>query len=77
MAEYILRVIGALIGALIRGLTEYLLLRTGRRVLAAWGIKSNPFVEVLVGMLSWTAFGFLMLAVVAGLMTLLRFAQHH
>jgi hypothetical protein len=64
MAENMLRVIGALVGALIRGLTEYLLLRTGRRVLAAWGIKSNPFVEVLVAGLSWAAFGFLMLAVV-------------
>jgi hypothetical protein len=77
MAENMLRVIGALVGALIRGLTEYLLLRTGRWVLAGWGIKSNLFVEVLVGVLSWAAFGFLMLAIVAGLMTLLRFAKHY
>lgn len=53
MAEIILRIVGALIEGLIDGVFE----STGRKVLSHWGLKSNPFVEVLIGILFWaTAF---------------------
>jgi hypothetical protein len=45
MAEIILRIIGALIEGLIDGVFE----STGRKVLSHWGMKSNPFVEILIG----------------------------
>jgi hypothetical protein len=45
MAEIILRIVGALIERLIDGVLE----STGRKVLSYWRMKSNPFVEVLVG----------------------------
>lgn len=58
MAEILLRIIGALIEGLIDGLFE----STGRKVLSSWGMKSNPFVEVLIGILFWAA-AFLLLGV--------------
>ncbi|MGY3038221.1 hypothetical protein ACVIIV_007391 [Bradyrhizobium sp. USDA 4354] len=58
MAEIILRIIGVLIEGLIEGVFE----STGRKVLSSWGIKSNPFVEVLIGTLFWAAV-FLLLGV--------------
>jgi hypothetical protein len=62
MAEIILRIIGVLIEGLIEGLFE----STGRKILSHWGMKSNPFVEVLIGVLFWaTAFLFLGVLIVA------------
>jgi hypothetical protein len=58
MAEILLRIIGALIEGLIDGVFE----GTGRKVLSSWGMKSNPFVEVLIGILFWAA-AFLLLGV--------------
>lgn len=49
MAEILLRILGALIEALIDGVFE----STGRKVLSYWGMKSNPFVELLIGILFW------------------------
>lgn len=63
----------AVLGALLRGLIDYLLVRTGRWVLAAWEIRSNLVVEALVGILSWIAFGFSALVIAVGVMDLLRF----
>ncbi|MDF0492852.1 hypothetical protein [Bradyrhizobium yuanmingense] len=65
MAEIILRIIGVLIDGLIEGVFE----STGRKILSHWGMKSNPFVEILLGILFWAAvfllLGVLILAVVA------------
>ena len=58
MAEIVVGVIGVLITGLLGG--EFC--STGRRVLAWWGIKSNLFLEILVGILCWTLLGFLLLA---------------
>ena len=58
MAEIIPRIIGALIEGLIDGVFE----STGRKVLSHWGMKSNPFVEILIGTLFWAAV-FLLLGV--------------
>lgn len=58
MAEILLRIIGALIEGLIDGVFE----STGRTVLSSWGMKSNPFVEILIGILFWAA-AFLLLGV--------------
>ncbi|MCA1410832.1 hypothetical protein I6F30_06560 [Bradyrhizobium sp. NBAIM20] len=60
MAEIILRIIGILIEGLIEGVFE----STGRKVLSHWGMKSNPFVELLVGILFWAAV-FLLLLILA------------
>lgn len=49
MAEIILRIVGALIEGLIDGVFE----STGRKILSHWGVKSNLFVEVLIGILFW------------------------
>lgn len=58
MAEILLRIIGALIEGLIDAVFE----STGRKVLSSWGMKSNPFVEIVIGILFWAA-AFLLLGV--------------
>lgn len=40
-----------LIEALIDGVLE----STGRKLLSYWGLKSNPFIEILIGKLFWAA----------------------
>jgi hypothetical protein len=72
MTETALRFIGLLVGALARGLFDYLLVKTGRWALAVCGIRSNIFVETLVGILTWVVLGLAGLVTAAGIATLLR-----
>jgi hypothetical protein len=63
MAETVVRFIGALIQAAL----ELLIQHTGKRVLSLWGRKSNPFIELLIGLVAWSTAGLLLVAVVAAL----------
>lgn len=72
MADTVLRFIGALVGALVRVLFDYLLMKTGRWALAICGIRSNIFVETFVGILTWVVFGLAGLVAAVGMSTLLR-----
>lgn len=63
MAEIILRIVGALVEALIDGVLE----NTGRKLLSYWGLKSNPFIEILIGILFWAAVFILLGALTAAL----------
>jgi len=40
---------------------------TGRKVLSWWGLKSDRFIEVLVGILFWAIFGIVFAALVLSL----------
>jgi hypothetical protein len=64
MADTVLRIIGALF--------DYLLMRTGRWVLAIGGVKTNIFAELLVGIVTWITLGLSTLAIAAGVMAVLR-----
>lgn len=61
MAETVVRFIGALIQAALELFTQY----TGKKVLSLWGRKSSPFIELLVGLVVWSAVGLLLIAIVA------------
>ena len=63
MAEAIVRLIGALIFAAF----ELLVQHTGKKVLSLWRRKSNPFMELLIGMMVWSVAGLLLVAVIAAL----------
>jgi hypothetical protein len=63
MAETVVRFIGALIQAAL----ELLIQHTGKKVLSLWGRKSNPFIELLIGLVVWSTVGLLLVAVVAAL----------
>jgi hypothetical protein len=63
MAETILRIITAAIGAAL----ELLVQRTGKKVLSLWGHKSNPFIELLVGLVVWSVAGLFLVAIIAAL----------
>jgi hypothetical protein len=63
MAEIILRFIMAAIDVAL----ELLVQHTGKRVLSLWGRKSNPFIEVLVGLAVWTVAGLFLVAAIAAL----------
>jgi hypothetical protein len=58
MAEGIIKFIAALIGAAF----ELLIQHTGRKVLSVWGHTSNPFIEMLIGLIVWAA-GIVLVAV--------------
>jgi hypothetical protein len=40
---------------------------TGKKVLSLWGRKSNPFIELLVGLVVWSVAGLFLVAVIAAL----------
>jgi hypothetical protein len=61
MAEFIFRVVGAAIEAAIDALIAY----TGKRVLSLWGVKSNPFVQVLIGLIFWAIIGVVLAVFIA------------
>jgi len=63
MAETILRFIMAAIGVAL----ELLVQHTGKKVLSLWGRKSNPFIELLVGLVVWSVAGLFLVAVIAAL----------
>lgn len=63
MAETVVRFIGALIQAAL----ELLIQHTGKKVLSLSGRKSNPFIELLIGLVVWSTVGLLLVAVVAAL----------
>lgn len=63
MAETVVRFIGALIQAAL----ELLIQHTGKKILSLWGRKSNPFIELLIGLVVWSTVGLLLVAVVAAL----------
>jgi hypothetical protein len=63
MAETVVRFIGALIQAAL----ELLIQHTGKKVLSLWGRKSNPFIELLIGMVVWSTAGLLLVAIIAAL----------
>jgi hypothetical protein len=63
MAEAVAR----LIGALIQAAFELLVQHTGKKVLSLWGRKSNPFIELLIGLVVWSAAGLLMVAAITAL----------
>ena len=62
MAEIVLRILGASIGALIDGLIGWLFESTGRKVLSYWGVKSNRFAEALIGVIIWAPVFILLVA---------------
>jgi hypothetical protein len=61
MAEFVFRVIGAVIEALL----DALIARTGKSVLSSWGLKSNLFVEVLIGLVVWAIMGIVLTVFIA------------
>ena len=63
MAETILRFIVAAIDVVL----ELLVQHTGKKVLSLWGRTSNPFIELLVGLVVWSVAGLLLGAVIAAL----------
>jgi hypothetical protein len=63
MAETILRFIMAAIDVAL----ELLVQHTGTKVLSLWGRKSNPFIELLVGLVVWSVPGLLLGGVIAAL----------
>jgi hypothetical protein len=63
MAETVVRLIGALILAAF----ELVVQHTGKKVLSLWGRKSNPFIELLIGLFVWSFTGLLLVAVIAAL----------
>jgi len=63
MAETILRIIMAAIDVAL----ELLVQHTGRKVLSLLGRKSNPFIELLVGLALWSVVGLFLVAVIAAL----------
>ena len=73
MLEIVLRIIGILITGLIEGLFH----TTGRRLLSSVGIKSNIFVESLVGILCVVVIFIALIGLGAGLLTAMRAAQSH
>jgi hypothetical protein len=60
MAEAVVRFIGALILA---GF-ELLVHHTGKKVLSLWGRKSNPFIELLIGLVVWSVAALLLVAAI-------------
>jgi hypothetical protein len=64
MAEIVLRIVGALIEALIDQVLE----STGRKLPSYWRIKSNLFVEVFVGTLFWGTVFILLGALIAAVL---------
>jgi hypothetical protein len=58
MAETIVRLIGALILAAF----ELLVQHTGKKALSLWGRKSNPFIELLIGLVIWSIAGLMLVA---------------
>jgi hypothetical protein len=58
MAETILRFIVAAIDVVL----ELLVQHTGKKVLSLWGRKSNPFIELLVGLVVWSVAGLFLVA---------------
>lgn len=65
LAEIILRIVSALI----EGLIDQVFESTGRKLLSYWGVKSNLFVEVLVGILFWGTVFILFTALIAAFLT--------
>jgi hypothetical protein len=61
MAEFIFRIVGAAIEAAI----DALIASTGKRVLSLWGVKSNPFVQVLIGLIFWAIIGVVLAVFIA------------
>jgi uncharacterized protein (DUF3084 family) len=53
MAEFIFRVIGGVIEAVLDALVAH----TGKRVLSLCGLRSNLFVEFLIGFVVWAMIG--------------------
>jgi hypothetical protein len=51
MAETVFRLIGALVQAAL----ELLIQHTGKKVLSLFGRESNPFIELLIGLVVWSA----------------------
>jgi len=63
LADAVAKFIAALIGAAF----ELLIQHTGRRTLAIWGSKSNPFVEMLIGPIVWAVAILLVIALIGAL----------
>jgi L-alanine-DL-glutamate epimerase-like enolase superfamily enzyme len=63
MAETVVHLIGALIQAALELLAQH----TGRKVLSLWGGRSNPFIELLIGLVVWSVAGLLLVAIIAAL----------
>jgi hypothetical protein len=61
MAETVVRLIGALILAAF----ELLVQHTGKKALSLWGRKSNPLIELLIGLVVWSVAGLLLVAAIA------------
>jgi hypothetical protein len=56
MAEFVFRAIGAALEALL----DALIAHTGKRVLSFWRLKSNLFVEVLIGLVILAIIGIML-----------------
>ena len=63
MAEFIFRAIGAALEVLL----EALIAHTGKRVLSYWRLKSNVFVEVLIGLVVWAIVGIVLTVLITAL----------
>lgn len=61
MAEIVLKLLGFLIHAAFDAMTQ----KMGQRILARYSIKSNAFVEVLIGLLCWMLIGLAILIAAA------------
>ena len=61
MAEFVFRMIGAAIEAAI----DALIASTGKKVLSLCGVKSNLFVEVLIGLIFWAIVGVVLAVLIA------------
>jgi hypothetical protein len=61
MAEFVFRIIGAAIEAAI----DALIASTGKKVLSLCGVKSNLFVEVLIGLIFWAIVGVVLAVLIA------------
>jgi hypothetical protein len=53
MAEIVLKLIEVFLHAAFDGMTQ----KMGQRILARYGIKSNSFLETLIGLLCWMLIG--------------------
>ena len=63
MAETVVRFIGALIQVAL----ELLIQHTGKKVLSLLGKRSNPFIELLIGLVVWSTAGLLLVPVIVAL----------
>ncbi len=71
MAELVLRAIGVVFETLLEGVLHH----TGRALLARYDIRSNLFVEVLVGLVFWSVVFYALFVVAVCLMWLIRHAH--